>query len=100
VRFRLPHVGDADIAAFKTFAVSLSARNCAELTQMALWSLLGNDQARTDLHAAIDEQLSNHPVAALLAQCLTPRSPDYRRAMSAGEAFFLRLLTAHDSPAP
>ena len=100
VRFRLPHVGDADIAAFKTFAVSLSARSCAELTQMALWSLLGNDRARTDLHAAIDEQLSNHPVAALLAQCLTPRSPDYRQAMSAGEAFFLRLLTAHDSPAP
>jgi hypothetical protein len=72
VHFRLPGLDNEQALQLKTFAVSLGARQCTNFCAMALWSLLGLARAREDLKGVLREQLREHPLAGLLAQCADP----------------------------
>ena len=91
IRFRMPHVGDEQIMAFKEFAISMSASDCVGLTGIALWCLLGNEQAHIDLQRAINETLSTHPVASLLTGCLAPPGPLLNQTAEVWGNLFSRL---------
>lgn len=87
IRFRLRDVDDEQVARLKTFSVSLGSRDCASFSAMVLWSLLGLDPARTDLKTFLRDQLREHPIADLLAQCADPPPADEAQLSRSG-AFY------------
>ena len=71
-RFRLSGVGDEEMTALTTFAVSLGCRDAINFSAMVLYSLVGLAQAQSDLRSFVTDQLGDHPIASLLARCADP----------------------------
>jgi hypothetical protein len=83
-RFRLPDLDDEQMTDLKTFSVSLGSRDCANFSAMVVWSLLGLAGARNDLRTFLKDQLREHRIASLLAQCADPPPADEQQLTRSG----------------
>lgn len=85
--FRLRDLDDEQMRDLKTFSVSLGSRDCANFSAMVVWSLIGLAKARNDLKSFLRNQLREHPISSLLAECADPPPADEEQLTRSG-AFY------------